>query len=242
MFAKQLKDLSLNKDDILVSYDVTSLFTNVLLDFTIDLLVDKAFTDNWFSTTYELNISSENLSDLLKVATKDQLFQFNGNLYQQTDGVAMGSPVGSLLADAFLCYVEETLEHQKKLPNFYRMYVDDTLAIMRNVAEAEEFLTTLNNCHPSIRFTMEVAENDALPFLGMLLMKQGNQIVTSVYRKSTNKSCSYIIRVMWIIVTRNPFSSQCYTERITFPQRPRFSTRNVRTSNQFFTSYSILLN
>ena len=36
---------------------------------------------------------------------------------------------------------------------------------------------------------MEVAENDALPFLGILLMKQGNQIVTlSVYRKSTNKS------------------------------------------------------
>ena len=128
-------------------------------------ILDKAFTDNWFSTTYELNISREDLSDLLKVAIKDQLFQLNGNLYQQTDGVAMGSPLGPLLANAFLCYVEETLEHQNKLPNFYRRYVDDTLPIMKNVAEEEEFLTTLNNCHPSIRFTMEVAENDALPFL-----------------------------------------------------------------------------
>ncbi|KXJ18328.1 hypothetical protein AC249_AIPGENE18096 [Exaiptasia diaphana] len=39
------------------------------------------------------------------VATKDQLFQYNGNLYEQKDGVAMGSPLGPLLANSFLCYI-----------------------------------------------------------------------------------------------------------------------------------------
>ena len=36
----------MNKEDILVSYDVTALFTNVPLSETIDILVDKAFTND----------------------------------------------------------------------------------------------------------------------------------------------------------------------------------------------------
>ena len=35
------------------------------------------------------------LIEQLNAATKNQLFQFNGNLYEQTDGVAMGSPLWS---------------------------------------------------------------------------------------------------------------------------------------------------
>ena len=32
--------------------------------------------------------------ELLSIMTKNQLFQFEGNLYEQMDGVAMGSPGG----------------------------------------------------------------------------------------------------------------------------------------------------
>ena len=63
----------------LVSYDVTALFTNVPLDETIHILADKAFKDNWFSKTYNMNISKDDLIELLTVATKKQLFQYNGN-------------------------------------------------------------------------------------------------------------------------------------------------------------------
>ena len=58
---------------------------------TIAILTEKAFRDNWFNSTYNLNISEEYLVDLLNVSTKGQLFQFNGALYEQTDGVVMGS-------------------------------------------------------------------------------------------------------------------------------------------------------
>ena len=82
-FANELKDLRVNKDDILVSYDVTSLFTDVLLLETIDILVEKAFTDNWFNEIHNLDISKQDLEELLKEATMDQLFQFNSHLYKQ---------------------------------------------------------------------------------------------------------------------------------------------------------------
>lgn len=186
-FAREIQELTFNEDDIIVSYDVVSLFTNVPLDYTIGILVEKAFENNWFCNTYNLDITKQDLTDLLKVATKNQLFQFNDQLYVQTDGVAMGSPLGPLLANTFLCNVEECLERQHKLPSLYRRYVDDTLAVVKDRSQAEEFLIALNNCHPSVQFTLELPENGTLPFLGMRLEKQGTRIVTSVYRKSTNK-------------------------------------------------------
>ena len=67
--------------DILVSYDVSSLFTNVPLDEAMEILANRAFTNNWFNTTYNLNLTRSDLVELLCVATKGQLFQFNGALY-----------------------------------------------------------------------------------------------------------------------------------------------------------------
>jgi len=61
------------------------------MDETIKILGDRAFRNNWFNSKYEMNISKVDLIDLLGVATKGQLFQFNGSLYEQIDGVAMGS-------------------------------------------------------------------------------------------------------------------------------------------------------
>ena len=81
----EIQQLSINNGDILVSYDVSSLFTNVPLDETIQLLIDMAFTNNWFNETYEIHLSRQDLVDLLKAATKGQLFIFNGQLYEQTD-------------------------------------------------------------------------------------------------------------------------------------------------------------
>ena len=41
-----------NESDIPVSYDVSSLFTNLPLGETIQILVEKAFTNNWLNLTH----------------------------------------------------------------------------------------------------------------------------------------------------------------------------------------------
>ena len=61
------------------------------------------------------------------MASTDQLFQFDGQLYEQCEGVAMGSPLGPLLANVFLCHLEERLSDNYLIPSFYKRYVDDTL-------------------------------------------------------------------------------------------------------------------
>ena len=178
-FAEEIHELDFNEDDILVSYDVSALFTNVPLEETIQILANKAFTRNWFNEAHNLNITQDDLVELLRVATKHQLFQFNGSLYEQIDGVVMGSPLGPLMANTFMC--------ENKLPYFYKRCVDDTLAAVKDIATATAFLTTLNEVHPAISFTMEVANNNKLPFIGMELIKIGKQLKTCVYRKTTNK-------------------------------------------------------
>ena len=185
-FANEIRELKIKDGDVLVSYDVSSLFTNVPLEETIQILADKAFTNNWFNETHHLNLSRSDLVDLLRASTKDQLFQFNGQLYEQTDGVAMGSPLGPLLANVFMGYIEETLEREGKMPSFYKRYVDDTLTIMPDLTSATTFLQVLNNCHPSVNFTMETEKDRLLPFLGMQLLNRAPNIETKVYIKPAN--------------------------------------------------------
>ena len=77
-FVNEVHDLKINSGNFLVSYDVSSLFTNVPLDETISILADKAFTNDWFNETHGLHLTKQDLVDLLRGATKAQLFLFNG--------------------------------------------------------------------------------------------------------------------------------------------------------------------
>ena len=74
----------------------------------------------WHQKTYFQN--------LLAMTTKESLFMFNGSYYKQVDVVAMGSPLGPTLANAFMCHYEKVwLEEcpSEFMPTFYRRYVDD---------------------------------------------------------------------------------------------------------------------
>ena len=153
---------------------------------TINILVNKAFADDWFNKTYGLNLQKDQLVKLLEMATTNQLFQFDGLLYEQTDGVAMGSPLGPLMANVFMCHLEEKLTRDGLIPHLYRRYVDDTLARMPNTDAATMFLTTLNGLHPSLSFTMELTVDDRIPFIGIEIIKNGTKLETQVYRKPTN--------------------------------------------------------
>ena len=184
-FEKKIRQTNIIADEILVSYDVSSLSTNVPVDETIQLLADKAFKNNWFNEKNKLNIKKTDLIKLLTLATKHRLFQFNGKLYEQVDGVAMGPPLGPLMANAFMCSLEENLSKSKNLPSFYNRYVDDTLTKQSSL-ESESFLSILNNCHPSLSFTMEVEQVGKMSFLGMEITKKDGRLETKVYIKPTN--------------------------------------------------------
>ena len=85
------------------SLDVCSLFTNVPLDETIDIALDKLYSLSDLPVT----LPRAALQKLLEFATKKSHFLFDSQYYEQIDGVAMGSPLGPVLANIFTCHFEE---------------------------------------------------------------------------------------------------------------------------------------
>jgi len=58
-FSEDIRNISVEADHILVSYDVTAQFTNVPAHETIEILAEKAFAGNWFNNTYNLNLTKD---------------------------------------------------------------------------------------------------------------------------------------------------------------------------------------
>ena len=66
---------------------------------------------------------------------------FNKVLYEQKDGVAMGSPLGPILANPFLCFYEK-----KCPPEFMPVFIEDILMFLfysNQLIISKKFVTTL---------------------------------------------------------------------------------------------------
>ena len=133
---------------------VYSLFTNIPLDEVIDICVNQLFEN---TDTVEGFTMSE-LQQLICLATKKSYFIFNGLLYKQIDGVAMGSPLGLCPANPFLSYHEKNwLDNSPQgfKPSFYRRYADDIFILFKLNDHLKYFQDFLNFCHINMLSTTE---------------------------------------------------------------------------------------
>ena len=96
------------------------------------------------------------LKRLIELCVQDNVFVFNGRVYYQVDGVAMGNLLGPILANIFMAHLEETkIIGSQHYPSFYRRYVDDTFCLFECRDDALRFLDFINTLHPSIKFDVE---------------------------------------------------------------------------------------
>ena len=95
-FVFQFKNANLSKT-FFVLYDVTSLFTNIPLQETIDIAINLIFNNN-----PNLKVTRNELKKLFHFAISQNHFIFNSKFYNQIDGVAMGSPLALVLANIFM--------------------------------------------------------------------------------------------------------------------------------------------
>ena len=184
-FIAKIKDLKVDNEHEMVSFDVSNLFTNVPLEYTIELILKKVYNKKLIKT----KLKREELRELLRMCTKELHFTHDGKTYKQTDGVCMGSPLGPVLANVFMVHLEESIAPKLKstMPLWLR-YVDDTFTLVKK-GKLQEIIRTLNSFHENIKFTHELEENNKIPFLDVLVRKeQDGGIQTGVYRKETNNN------------------------------------------------------
>ena len=92
-FSKFINQLKLNyENNYLCSFDIKSLFKNVPLTEVTQICCEYLYNSGLTPPTIPRNIFVE----LRTLATTNVDFSFNQTLFKQVDGVAMGSPLGSI--------------------------------------------------------------------------------------------------------------------------------------------------
>ena len=125
---------------------------------------------------------------MLSLTTKENIILFNQKFYSQIDGVAMGSPLGPIFANMFLCHHEtKCLQKCPKAfkPVFYKRYVDDIFVLFEKPEQVLPFVNYMNKKHKNISFPYETEKNNIFSFLDIKIFRENGQFATSVFRKDT---------------------------------------------------------
>jgi len=151
----------------LASLDIANLYTNIPVKETRDIIS---------STLERLQLNPQTQHELLEwydVITLQNYFSNNGEILIQNEGLAVGAPTSSLLAEFFLQHLEQLhipyLSDKHKIIKYFR-YVDDILVIYNtNHTDAQNILTDFNTIHLTLKFTLECETNNQIKFLDVTI-------------------------------------------------------------------------
>ncbi|XP_075162990.1 uncharacterized protein LOC142235613 [Haematobia irritans] len=223
---QKLKSVILEDDDIIVSFDVVSLFTNIPTHLAIKNIMDK-----WEILKKNTTIPKLTFLKILNFCLKDNnYFMYSGKVYQQTYGMPMGNPLSPTIADIVLDTLLDDVLNELKDMNvkvkFITKYVDDLFAVIKREDE-DTIMKLLNAYHNKIKFTIEKEKNGELPFLDMTIIRKENSLMTNWYAKPTSSG-----RMI------NFYSTQPYNMKINTAKN--FIHKVLQLSEEIFKSENLM--
>ena len=115
---------------ILASLDVESLFTNLPIDETIEIILKCVYQH---PTLLAPNLPKDTLRQLLEICTKPKNLPVNILMVLSTDGVAMGSPLGCTFVNYYMSHIEnDVLSTTVNKPALYALFVDDIIIVVND--------------------------------------------------------------------------------------------------------------
>ena len=161
----KLKDVILEENKIMISFDMSSLYTNVPVMEAILVCTDKLYN---MSVDQRPLIDQETFITLAKVASCEVVLSTHDGFYKQVDGLAMGSPPAPHLANGWLSQFANLIKDDTKI---YEGYMDDNLRDIKR-SYVEQKLEEINNIQKNLQFTLEMEEDHNLSFLNMQLIHE----------------------------------------------------------------------
>ena len=179
----------LPEDVFLVTFDVSSLYTNIPHDGGVEAL---GYYLNNRDTT--VNPPNQFIIDLTNLVMKKNYFKFNGDFYLQVSGTSMGSICAPNYANLYVgCFEDKFIfnpernVHLPKILKWYR-YIDDVFCLYNGTLDQlQEFYILLNSFNSNLQFTMEYS-SEKVHFLDMWVIKENKSLITTLYRKDTDKN------------------------------------------------------
>ena len=166
-----LKDVQFEEQFIQLSFDIISLFPSILVKPTLSIIHKKLQNDKTLKdrTTWK----PKNIVNLIQICTEETHFKdFEGHIWTQIDGTAMGKSISGDVAGIFMeSYENEFVldpEKNKFVPIFWKREVDDVYCLWQYGEEhIQDFLEYLNGCHQRIKWTIEVEKEGKLSFVDL---------------------------------------------------------------------------
>ena len=156
-FTKQVANQEIAEDEVMVSFDVVSLFTAIPVDKACDYIRKKLDEDTTLHLRTKLN--TDEIVSLLEFTLSNNYFMLNDSVYKQIHGCAMGSPVSPVVANLCMEVIEESaIAASTTPPKVWKRYVDDSFVIIKEHS-VSKFHDTLNAVDPKISFTIETENN-----------------------------------------------------------------------------------
>jgi uncharacterized protein (UPF0335 family) len=180
-FVELTRDLNLQQNEEIMSFDVIALFPSLPLDLALIVIEQKIRSDVTFSQ--RCPVSVDTFLSWIKLLFRSTGFRFNDSYYEQLKGTPMGSPISVVVSNLLMEYVEEKALSMLDIPpRFFRRFIDDCFAVVLS-DKVNELHLSLNSVHPDIQFTIERSVNNKLPFLDVLVTVVDGRLCTEVYRK-----------------------------------------------------------
>jgi hypothetical protein len=157
--------------DWLVSLDVTSLYTNIIVSDAVDLIK---------TLDVELGLMAEAIM-------KHNYFEYNNKLYHQKEGIAMGTNCAVALANIYMYLLID--RRLVNLPNIsrYGRFIDDICFIYTgNLIDLKEIIQITNTYHRKLSFT-SVISKEKLDVLDLTFFPLDNKLEHRTYQKCMNK-------------------------------------------------------
>ena len=134
-----------------------SLFTNIPLDFTLNLILDKLFIDQ---STKIFGMNRKHFKKLLDWFCKNGTLHFNGKFYKQVGGVAMRSPLAPAIADICMNWLLEEVFKKTICMKCMNWLLEEVLAFDYS-EDIEDTFNEFNSIHNKIQFS-HIAATDKI--------------------------------------------------------------------------------
>ena len=174
-----LPEVKNSNDLVFVSLDVVSLFTNVPLKKTVDIILKRVYNNKEISTT----LSKRSLKKLILDTCQKTLFSLNSKMYEQIDVVSMGGCLGPVLTNIIMTEFEKVVAEnliKTGILKFYARFVDGTLLVIKR-KDIDFILQKFSSFDKSLKFTINTFEHCVPHFLDIEICLNGFDI----YHKNT---------------------------------------------------------
>ena len=111
---------------------MVSLFTKTPIEPSLKIIEQRLAEDQTLKDRTHLEV--KDIIDLLRFILNTTYFQFDGNIYRQKFGAAMGSPVSPPVINLFMEHLEKQAIASAPMeikPKLWKRYVDDVLNIVK---------------------------------------------------------------------------------------------------------------